>query len=206
MLYAGVVKLVGVVSAVIPPSATKTSIALRARRDIRKRYAAWSAEHRDASRGLLWMHAPSVGEGLQARPVLSLMRARHSDVQLAYTFFSPSAEEFSRTLDVDFRDYLPFDSAREMRAALDALQPRALVFSKLDVWPELVRQTSRRHIPIGMISATLAAASGRRSRAANLLLGDAYERLDAVGVIDQADADRLIELGVRREVVEVTGD
>jgi 3-deoxy-D-manno-octulosonic-acid transferase len=109
-------------------------------------------------------------------------------------------------LDVDFRDYLPFDSAREMRAALDALQPRALVFSKLDVWPELVRQTSRRHIPIGMISATLAAASGRRSRAANLLLGDAYERLDAVGAIDQADADRLIELGVRREVVEVTGD
>src|SRR5919201_4386872 len=138
MFYAGVVKLVAVVSAVIPPSATKTSIALRARHDIRKRYAAWSAEHRDASRGLLWMHAPSVGEGLQARPVLALMRARHPEVQLAYTFFSPSAEEFSRTLDVDFRDYLPFDAAGDMRAALEALAPRTLAFSKVDVWPELV--------------------------------------------------------------------
>src|SRR5919108_3258379 len=137
MLYAAVVKLVGVASVVIPPSATKTSIALRARRDIRKRYASWSAEHRDATRALLWMHAPSVGEGLQARPVLALMRERHPHVQLAYTFFSPSAEEFSRALDVDFRDYLPFDAAGDMRAALDALQPRALVFSKLDVWPEL---------------------------------------------------------------------
>src|ERR671934_1898988 len=131
MLYAGVVKLVGVASAVVPPSATKTSIALRARHDIRKRYAAWSAQHRDASRALLWMHAPSVGEGLQARPVLALMRARHPEVQLAYTFFSPSAEEFSRTLDVDFRDYLPFDVAGDMRSAVDALRPRALVFSKL---------------------------------------------------------------------------
>ena len=71
------------------------------------------------------MHAPSVGEGLQARPVLTLMRSRRPDVQLAYTFFSPSAEGFSRTLDVDFRDYLPFDSASEMGAALDALLPRA---------------------------------------------------------------------------------
>src|SRR5881394_3976918 len=166
MFYAGVVKLVGVVSAVVPPSATKTSIALRARRDIRKRYARWAAQYRDAARPLLWMHAPSVGEGLQARPVLALMRARRPDMQLAYTFFSPSAEEFSRSLDVDFRDYLPFDSAGDMRVALDALQPAALVFSKLDVWPELVRQTSRRRIPIGMISATLAAASGRRGRVA----------------------------------------
>src|SRR5881628_227429 len=190
MLYAGVVKLVGVASAVIPPSATKTSIALRARRGIRRRYANWSTQHRDPARELLWVHAPSVGEGLQARPVLALIRERHPQLQLAYTFFSPSAEEFSRTFEVDFRDYLPFDSSADMRAALDALQPRALVFSKLDVWPELVRQASRRGIRIGMISATLAAASGRRSRAGNLLLGDAYERLDAVGAVDHADAER----------------
>ena len=152
------------------------------------------------------MHAPSVGEGLQARPVLTLMRSRRPDVQLAYTFFSPSAEEFSRTLDVDFRDYLPFDSSVEMRAALDALRPRALVFSKLDVWPELVRQAVRRKVRLGMISATLGAASGRRSRAANWLLRDAYASLDAVGAVDESDADRLVELGVRRAVIEVTGD
>lgn len=206
MLYAVAAKLAGVISAVIPPSNTKTSIAIRARRGIRRRYARWAAEHRDPSRELLWVHAPSVGEGLQARPVLTLMRSRHPDIQLAYTFFSPSAEEFSRSLDVDFRDYLPFDSGADMRAALDALSPRALVFSKLDVWPELVRQAKKRGVPLGMISATLGAASGRRSRAGNLLLGDAYARLDAVGAVDQADAERLIELGVRRDVVEVTGD
>src|SRR6266513_855282 len=50
-----------------------------------------SARHRDLSRPLLWMHAPSVGEGLQARPVLALMREKHPNVQLAYTHFSPSA-------------------------------------------------------------------------------------------------------------------
>jgi 3-deoxy-D-manno-octulosonic-acid transferase len=93
-----------------------------------------------------------------------------------------------------------------MRAAIHALRPRAIVFSKLDVWPELVRQAKRGGIRVGIISATMAEGSARRSRAAHLLLGDAYGALDAVGAVDEADADRLVELGVRREIIEVTGD
>jgi 3-deoxy-D-manno-octulosonic-acid transferase len=141
-----------------------------------------------------------------ARPILALMRAKHPGTQLAYTFFSPSAEEFSRGLDVDFRDYLPFDDAGDMAAALEALTPRALVFSKVDVWPELVRQAKARGIRVGMISAALAAGSRRRGRLARYLLGEAYASLDAVGAVDVADADRLVELGVRRDAIEVTGD
>jgi len=205
-LYAVAAKLASVAASVIPASDRKAVIAVRARRGIRSRYASWAAEHRDAARPLLWMHAPSVGEGLQARPVLTLLRSHHPEVQLAYTFFSPSAEEFSRTLDVDFRDYLPFDSAADMGGALEALRPKALVFSKLDVWPELVRQAARRAVRVGMVSATLGPVSGRRSRAGNLLLRDAYASLDAVGAVDREDADRLVELGVRSEAIEVTGD
>jgi 3-deoxy-D-manno-octulosonic-acid transferase len=205
-LYAAAAKVATVAGAVIPPSDSKAVIAIRARRGIRERYAAWASASRDPSRQLLWMHAPSVGEGHMARPILTLMRAKHPEAQLAYTFFSPSAEEFSRGLDVDFRDYLPFDDGRDMAAALDALKPRALVFSKVDVWPELVRQAKSRGVRIGMISAALAAGSRRRGRIARYLLSEAYESLDAVGAVDVADADRLVELGVRRAAIEVTGD
>jgi 3-deoxy-D-manno-octulosonic-acid transferase len=205
-LYAAAAKVAAVAGAVIPPSDSKAVIAVRARRGIRARYAAWAAQHRQAAQPLLWMHAPSVGEGHMARPILALMHARHPETQLAYTFFSPSAEEFSRGLDVDFRDYLPFDDAGDMGAALDALRPRALVFSKVDVWPELVRQAKARGVRLGMISAALAAGSRRRGRVARYLLRDTYALLDAVGAVDVADADRLVDLGVRREAIEVTGD
>lgn len=206
MLYAVAAQLAGAASGIVPLTDSKAALAVRARHGIRKRYATWAAAHRVKARPLLWMHAPSVGEGLMARPVVSLIRSRHPDMQLAFTFFSPSAEEFSRTLDVDFRDYLPFDAAGEMRAALDALAPRALVFSKVDVWPELVRQAHDRGVRLGMISAALAPDSGRRSALARLLLQDAYAKLDAVGAVDQPTADRLVDLGVRPEVIEVTGD
>lgn len=204
-LYVATAKLAGVASQLAPAGGGKTALAFRARRGIRERYARWAAGHRDG-RPLLWMHAPSVGEGLMARPVLSLLRARRPDIRLAYTFFSPSAAPFAQKLDVDFTDYIPFDAPGDMAAALDALRPRALVFSKLDVWPELVREARRRGVALGMISASLAAGSSRRGGVARTLLRDAYASLDAVGASDAADADRLVQLGVRREVLEVTGD
>jgi 3-deoxy-D-manno-octulosonic-acid transferase len=206
LLYAAVARLAGLLAVVVPEADSKTALAIRARRGITKRYATWGTESRDSSRALVWVHAPSVGEGLQARPVLALLRERRPDVQLAYTFFSPSAEEFSRGLNVDFRDYLPFDIPGDVGAALDALRPRVLVFSKLDVWPTLVEQARRRGVRLGIISATLAAASGRRQPFARALLHDAYHAMDAVGAVDALDADRLVDLGVRRQVIEVTGD
>lgn len=193
-------------AAVTPNGDGKLVRALRARRGIRKRYAAWGASRRERSRPLLWMHAPSVGEGLQARPVLQLARGERADLQLAYTFFSPSAAAFARTLEVDFADYLPFDTDGEARAALDALAPTALVFSKLDVWPRLARAAAERRVALGLVSATLAEGSSRRGAMATRLLRDAYARLDAVGAIDAGDAERLVGLGVHRDRITVTGD
>ena len=152
------------------------------------------------------MHAPSVGEGLQARPVLQLMRSRQPATQLAYTHYSPSATQFAASLDVDFHDFLPFDTPADGAIALEALRPTALVFSKLDVWPVLTRAARARGVRLGLISATLARGSSRRSRTATALLRDAYAALDVVGAIDDADADRLVELGVRPSVVSITGD
>src|SRR5690606_15352414 len=103
-------------------------------------------------------------------------------------------------------DYLPFDTRGDARAALSSLRPSVLVFSKLDVWPVLSREASRSGIPLGLTSATLAAASSRRSGWASGLLRSAYSLLDRVGAVDAADAGRLVGLGVRPGVISVTGD
>jgi 3-deoxy-D-manno-octulosonic-acid transferase len=193
-------------AAVAPPIGGKTMASLRARRGVRARFAAWGAAGRDPSRPLLWVHAASVGEGLQARPVIERVRERHPALQIAYTFFSPSAAPFARGIGADFSDFLPFDTPLDADATLDALRPAALVFSKLDVWPLLASRASARGVRLGMISATFAESSTRDSRLARLLLSDAYRALDAVGAIDENDAERLAALGVRRERISVTGD
>ncbi len=199
-------QLARVGAALAPATGGKVARSLHARRGIRARYEAWGASRRDRSRPLIWMHAPSVGEGLQAQPIIALLRARHPALQIAYTFFSPSAEKFAAGVGADFTDYLHFDTHGDAVASLAALQPTALVFSKLDVWPTLVAAAAARGVRIGLISATLAAESGRATRLASMLLGDAYRALDAVGAIDERDGARLAALGVRSDRITVTGD
>ncbi len=205
-LYGAAAQLARAGAVVAPASPGKLARTLRARRGIRQRYAAWGASGRDPSRPLLWLHAPSVGEGLQARPLIEIARRTRPDLQLAYTFYSPSAESFAASLNADFCDYLPFDTTGDATVAFDALRPTALVYSKLDVWPVLSATAARRGVPVGLVSATLSAGSTRRGTLASLALRDAYAALDAVGAISDDDAARLVQLGVRRDRVTTTGD
>lgn len=205
LAYGAVGVLARTAAAVVPPGEAKWRRSLAARRGIRARFAAW-APSRDRSRPLLWMHAPSVGEGLQARVILDLVRRHRPDVQLAYTFFSPSAEPFARSLAVDFADYLPFDTRGDVRAVLGALRPSALVFSKLDVWPVLVDEAARRGVRLGLVSGTISDSSSRTGPLAASLLHDCYGQLHRVGAASEADAERISALGTPRDRIVVTGD
>jgi 3-deoxy-D-manno-octulosonic-acid transferase len=184
----------------------KLARGIRGRAGVLARMEAWARTGRDPRRPLVWFHAPSVGEGLQAREIVEVLRARRPDVQVAYTFFSPSAERFSTTVPADFADYLPLDAAADVRWALNALAPTAIAFSKTDVWPVLTREAAARRVGLVLLSATLPARSSRLRAPARALLGPAYRRLDAVGAIAAEDAARFAGLGVAPERVRVTGD
>ena len=204
--YEAAAQLARALAAVAPSRETKLVRTLRARRGIRARFAEWGTRERDARRSLVWLHAPSVGEGLQARPVIELLRAERPELQLAYTHFSPSAAAFAASLPVDFHDYLPFDTRGDARACLDALRPTALVFAKLDVWPVLARTADERRVRLGLVSATVSPRSSRRHGIGAALVRDAYRRLDAVGAISAEDGERLLALGVREQTLRITGD
>ena len=137
----------------------------------------WAASHRDRSRPLLWFHAPSVGEGLQARAILDVLRARHPDWQIAFTHFSPSAEAAAARQPADVHAYLPADIPADVDAALDALAPNALVFVKLDVWPELASRAAARGVPVLLVAATVSPVSGRTGWPARAFTRAGYEAI-----------------------------
>ncbi|MFL5385499.1 MAG: 3-deoxy-D-manno-octulosonic acid transferase [Longimicrobiaceae bacterium] len=184
----------------------KLARGIRGRRGVVERMEAWARAHRDPARPLAWFHAPSVGEGHQARAVIEAFRALRPDAQVVYTFFSPSAEAFARTVPADFADYLPLDAPGEVRRALDALRPQVIAFSKYDVWPVLTREAKARGVRLLLLSATLPAAAGRLRAPSRALLGPAYARLDAVAAIAAEDAERFGRLGVPPERRSVMGD
>ncbi|MEO6777913.1 MAG: glycosyltransferase N-terminal domain-containing protein [Gemmatimonadaceae bacterium] len=206
-VYGAVARVAEFVTWATPANiSSKVARGFSGRRGIRHRYRTWGEMGRDRSRPLLWIHAASVGEGLMALPLVQAVRHALPAVQIAYTFFSPSAESLRAQINADFSDYLPFDSASGARAALEALDPTALVFAKGDVWPALVREASAQNVRLGLVSASIPASSRRTSLLGALLTRDAYHALDAVGAASQDDAARIVLAGARADRVRVTGD
>lgn len=177
-----------------------------ARRAAPATLAAWARLHRDAARPLAWFHAPSVGEGLQAKAVFEALRSRRPDLQLLYTHFSPSAERFAASLAVDGTGYLPYDLPRDVDAVLEAVRPDLLVFTKLDLWPELATRAASRGTHVAMVAATVSPVSSRLRWPALVATRSGYEVLDAVGAITAADGARMSKLGARAGCIEITGD
>lgn len=180
--------------------------ATRARRDAGERLLDWARSTRDDARPLVWFHAASVGEGLQADSVLRQLRRLRPDCQLVYTHFSPSAESLAARLAVDVADYLPYDLPDSVDRLLGALQPDLLVFAKLDLWPELATRASTTGTEVAIVAATVSRGSGRLRWPARTLLTPGYRAVAAAAAVSADDATRLTRLGVPADRIRVLGD
>ncbi|MFW6199612.1 MAG: 3-deoxy-D-manno-octulosonic acid transferase [Gemmatimonadota bacterium] len=185
---------------------SKLARGIRGRRSAGEELRRWGREERDASRPLAWFHAPSVGEGFQARAVAEELRRTRPDIQVVYTYFSPSAVSFAPGMPADFRGFLPWDLPDEMASVLEAVRPDVVAYTKTEVWPVLTRESSRRGIPSLLVAATLPPGAGRTSAPGRWLLSATFRRLRRVAAIAEEDARRFALLGVGRERVVVTGD
>jgi len=176
------------------------------RRGAAARLVRWAETSRDPGRLLVWFHASSVGEGLQAESVLAALHPLLPGAQYVYTHFSPSAAALARRLPVDAADYLPYDLPGPAALLLAALAPDLLVFSKLDLWPELATRAAARGTAVAIVAGTVSPGSGRLRWPARRLLRPGYASVTAAGAISEGDAERLERLGVPWGRVQVLGD
>ncbi len=206
-VYAAAVVALRGVALVVAPVWPRLAGVMRGRRQAMASLLAWGRAHRDDGRPLVWIHAPSVGEGLQARAVIEALKGRVPDgIQSVFTHFSPSAEVLVTRMPVDWAGYLPWDVSGDIERALDAVRPSLVAFTKTEVWPVLSRACERRGIPTALVAATLPAGSSRVRPWARRLLAPSLGRLALVAAIAEEDGDRFVAQGAERTVVEVTGD
>jgi 3-deoxy-D-manno-octulosonic-acid transferase len=204
--YRAIVRAATAAVPLFAPFSPKLGAGDRARRNAAAGFYEWARLHRDPTRPLVWFHSSSVGEGLQAESVIDALRRIRPVCQFVYTHFSPSAEPLARRLSVDASGYLPYDLPRDVGALLEALRPDLLVFSKLDLWPELATRAANRGVTVAIIAGTVSAGSGRLRWPARQLLAPGYTSIAAAAAIAEADAARLVRLGVPASAIRVLGD
>jgi 3-deoxy-D-manno-octulosonic-acid transferase len=93
-----------------------------------------------------------------------------------------------------------------MDRAFAALQPALLVFSRSDLWPEMLMAARRHSVPVAVAGGAIGAHSLRLRGPARAFLRPLYGTIRYVGALTDADASRWRTLGVSPHAIAVTGD
>ena len=93
----------------------------------------------DPSARIIWIHAASLGEFEQGRPLIEKIRKEHPEYKILLTFFSPSGYEIRKNYDqADYIFYLPIDTPGKARRFLDIAHPEIVIFVKYEFWINLL--------------------------------------------------------------------
>ena len=206
VVYRALLRGFRVLSPTMMWGSSKLALGLRGRRDAHRTLVDWGLHRRDSNRPVVWFHASSVGEGLQAKVVLEALKTRSPDLQVVFTFFSPSAQTLAERFPADVATYLPWDLPEVVGEVFDAVCPDLMVFTQKEVWPSVAAAAEDRGVPVALVAGTLAGATGRLSPMGKALLRQAFRSLARVAAISAADGERFRGLEVAAERIVVTGD
>ncbi len=151
-----------------------------------------------------WFHFTSVGEFEQAKPLIESIKDK---TRIVLTYFSPSVHP--NVVKYPHRDaaiYLPLDTSRNAERLLEIIKPSLLIFSKFDIWPNLVWCASEHGIPIILIAGTLHPKSRCLAPFAQSFFKDVHRHIAVHCVISEDDAQRFRQICPPHAQIQVTGD
>ena len=151
-----------------------------------------------------WFHFTSVGEFEQAKPLIEALK---DEVRIVLTYFSPSVHpSVARYPHHDAAIYLPLDTSRNAARLFQIIKPSLLVFSKFDIWPNLVWRAAKQGVPIALIAGTLHPKSKRLASFARPFFREVHRHISVHCVISEDDAERFRLICPPSAQIEVTGD
>jgi len=103
---------------------------------------------------LVWIHCASYGEFEQGRPLIEVIKKKHSDYKILVSFFSPSGyEAFKDWGGADIICYLPLDTKQNAKDFIEIVKPKIVVFIKYEFWLNFLFQLKEKNIPTFLVSA-----------------------------------------------------
>lgn len=157
----------------------------------------------------IWVHALSVGEVISAIPVVKALKEKYPSIELVFTVKTLQGLEIARSElrdEVDFLIPMPLDFWWSTRQIIKHINPIIFVLVETDIWPCLIYNIHKRGAKIilvnGRISSKTFLSYKRFSFIARRMLG----LFDKCLMQSDLDRDRLLEIGISRDIVETTGN
>ena len=107
----------------------------------------------DPNAKYVWVHAASLGEFEQGRPIIERIRLEHPEYKILLTFFSPSGYQVRKNYQgADIITYLPIDTVTNARRFLRTVRPVMAFFIKYEFWYNYLHILKHRGVPTYSVS------------------------------------------------------
>jgi len=161
-----------------------------------------------APRDVIWVHAVSAGEVIAAAPLIRRLMGMLPEVRVLVTTMTPTgANQVRRLLGNRVSHcYAPYDFPWALHRFLKRVRPRLLVLMETELWPNMVRMSAARGIPVALINARLSERSARGYKRIGGLTRRMLTDLTWIAAQYPEHAQRFIELGAPKEIVDVVGN
>ncbi len=107
------------------------------------------------SRLSIWIHASSLGEFEQARPIIEALKKQNVKYDVTVTFFSPSGYRIRKSYEYADRVlYLPLDTKANAYAFLESINPDLIIFIRYELWLNYLIEARKRAIPFYAVNTT----------------------------------------------------
>ena len=110
---------------------------------------------------LVWLHGASVGECVMLLPVIDKILAHSPDMRVLVTSGTVTSANLlaDRLPPQAIHQYVPLDYPKAVQGFLNHWQPDLAIWSESEIWPNLIRQTAKREIPMVLLNARLSRKS-----------------------------------------------
>ncbi len=151
----------------------------------------------------LWIHACSMGEFEQARPIIAVARQRLRPLKVVLSLTSPSVyEHIDQQNEADVVTYLPLDTPWAARRFVRLVRPDVALVVRHDIWPNHLVQLRRQRVPSLLVDASLSRKIVPRSWRGRLVGGLLYGGFDYILTTTAEEAERLRQVEAYRRLVD----
>jgi 3-deoxy-D-manno-octulosonic-acid transferase len=160
-------------------------------------------------RPVVWLHCVSVGEAQAARPLAAALLEEYPGHALVVSTTTLTGQRVAREA---FKGqaarvfYFPFDWAWSVRRALRAVNPAVVLLMETELWPRFFRECRRRGVPLALVNGRISEKSFGRYKLIRPFIRRVLADLSLAAAQTQADAARLVALGLAPERLRVTGN
>jgi 3-deoxy-D-manno-octulosonic-acid transferase len=161
----------------------------------------------ETGRPRVWIHASSLGEYEQGRPVVRELQKRIPGIQTVFSLFSPSGYDHIQNEDPDILiTYMPMDTWRNARKFIGLVKPDVALVVRHDIWPNYQWRLKKWGIPSILLDASISDRSRRTFVLFAPIIRRLYSTFTRVLAVSADNVDRLSRVVSWEEKGCVTGD